>query len=176
MGVLCLLVGCAGGSSNAGHVEFMPEDEWTFDNAVDLIDKPAIVESEWQGQFERRVTRADFIGVVRVDSISVDEDREGAGYRLTAKVIDTWEGRAPRELVLRVHDDEPGFRTVSLYENRLLGSRFVAFVKWQPDPDSNEEIPRWHLSPDSPGVRDKVRFFSTPPPNDARTEVEVVAP
>lgn len=176
LGVLGLLLAC-GGSSGAGPgVEFVPEDSLTFDDSVDMIDKPVIVESEWQGQFEKRVTRADFIGTVRVDAISLDADRRGSGYRLNVRVTDTLRGRAPREMVLRVNDQQPGFQSVSMYEDRLLGGSFVAFVKWQEDAESRQSIPRWHLSPNSPAVQDKVRFFSNPPPPDGRTEVEVVAP
>lgn len=154
----------------------MPADTVTFDDSVDMIDKPVVVESEWQGEFEKRVTRADFLGTVRVDGISRDEDRQGSGYRLKVKVTDTLRGRAPREMVLRVNDSQPGFRRVALYEDRLLGGSFVAFIKWQEDAESRRSIPRWHLSPDSPAVHDKVRFFSDPPPSDGRTQVEVVAP
>ncbi|MEM9731195.1 MAG: hypothetical protein AAF997_21655 [Myxococcota bacterium] len=176
LGVLTMAAACGGGSASTHGVEFTPADVVTFDNAVDMIDKPVIVESEWQGQFEKRVARADFIGRVRVDAITLDEDLRGSGYRLNVKVTETMQGRAPRELVLRVNDQEPGFQSVAIHEDRLLGGSFVAFVKWQKDPSSKEEVPRWHLSPNTPAVQDKVRFFLNPPPSDGRTEVEVVAP
>ncbi|MEM7137293.1 MAG: hypothetical protein AAF500_11975 [Myxococcota bacterium] len=176
LGVLGVLVACGSSAANQASVEFTPKDNLAFDDAVDVIDRPVIVESEWQGQFERRVTHADFIGSVRVESISVDQDRRGAGYRLVARVVETLLGRAPRELALEVHDDQPGFESVRMYEDDLLGGRFIVFVKWQAQADSREVLPRWHLSPDSPGVRDKVRFFLNPGASDGRTEVEVLAP
>lgn len=163
MGVVCALLGCARGSSSIPTVEFAAEDEFLFDNSVDFVDKPAIVESEWRGEFERRVTRADIIAGVKIESLSSDEDRRGATYRLTARVADRLKGRSVRELVLRVHDDEPGFQRVRVNEDRLLRDPFIAFIKWENDPESDQPVPRWHLSPDSPAVRDKVAFFLESP-------------
>ena len=176
MGVACALLGCAGGSSTAPTVEFAREDELLFDNSVDLVDKPAIVESEWRGEFERRVTRADLIAAVKIESLSSDEDLRGSGYRLTAKVIERLKGESGRELVLRVHDDEPGFRGVRVNEDRLLRDSFVAFIRWKNNPEFEELVPRWHLSPDTPAVRDKVAFFLSPSSRDSRTQVEVLKP
>ena len=176
MGVVCALLGCAGASSTAPTVEFAAEDELLFDNSVDLVDKPAIVESEWRGKFERRVTRADIIAVVKIESLSSDEDLRRSSYRLTAKVIDRLKGRSDREFVLRAHDDEPGFQSVRVNEDRLLRDSFVAFIRWENDPEFEQLLPRWHLSPDSAAVRDKVAFFLSPPPGDGRTQVEVLGP
>ena len=176
MGVVCAVLGCARGSSTVPTAEFAPEDQLLFDNSVDLVDKPVIVEGEWRGEFERRVTRADIIAVVKIESLSSDEDPRGSSYRLTAKVIDRVKGKSHRELVLRAHDDEPGFRSVRVNEDRLLGDSFVAFIKWEDDPESEQLVPRWHLSPDSRAVRDKVAFFLNPPPGDDRTQVEVLEP
>jgi hypothetical protein len=176
MGVGCALLACAGGSSIAPTVEFAREDESLFDNSVDLVAKPAIVESEWRGEFELRVTRADLIAVVKIESLSSDEDLRGSGYRLTAKVIERLKGESGRELVLRAHDDEPGFRSVRVNEDRLLRDSFVAFIRWKNDPESEQIVPRWHLSPDTPAVRDKVAFFLNPSSGDSRTQVEVLEP
>lgn len=175
-GVVCALLGCAKGSSAVPTVEFAAEDELLFDNSIDLVDKPAIVESEWRGGFERRVTRADIIAGVKIESLSSDEDRRGSSYRLTAKVIDRLKGRSSRELVLRVQDDEPGFQSVRINEDRLLRDPFVAFIKWQSHPESDQPVARWHLSPDSPEVRDKVVFFLNPPSRENQTQVEVLEP
>ncbi len=176
MGVVCALSGCAKGPPAVSTVEFTAEDERVFDNSVDLVDKPAIVESEWRGGFERRVTRADVIAAVKVEALSADEDRRGAGYRLTVRVVDRLKGRSARELVLRVQDDELGFRTVRANEDRLLRDPFIVFIKWQSDPEFDGPVARWHLSPDSPEVRDKVAFFLNPPSRDDRTQVEALGP
>lgn len=174
--VVCASLGCGGASTTAPTTDFAPEDDLLFDNSIDFVDRPAIVESEWRGQFERRVTRANIIAVVMIQSLSSVQDRQGAGYRLTAKVTELLKGASDREIVLRTHDGEPGFRRVQVNENRLLRDPFVAFIRWENDPEFEELVPRWHLSPDSPGVRDKVTFFLSPPPGDDRTQVEVLAP
>jgi hypothetical protein len=57
-----------------------------FDNAVDLVEAPVIVEGEWSGAFERRVGRADLIAVVRVESLSSDLVKRRSAYRLTVTV------------------------------------------------------------------------------------------
>ncbi|MDH3201492.1 MAG: hypothetical protein OEM15_11425 [Myxococcales bacterium] len=176
MGAVCALLGCATGSSTVSTVEFAAEDRFLFDNAVDLVDKPAIVESEWRGEFERRVIRADIIAVIKIESLSSDEDRRGSSYRLTARVIDRLKGHSARELILRAHDDQPGFQSVRVNEDRLLRDPFVAFIKWENDAEAELPVPRWHLSPDSPAVRDKVAFFLSPPSGDDRTRVEVLGP
>lgn len=176
MGVVFALLGCARGSSSVPTVEFAAEDQLLFDNAVDLVDKPVIVESEWRGEFERRVTRADIIAGVKIESLSSDEDRRGASYRLTARVADRLKGKSVRELILRVHDDDPGFQSVRTNEDRLLRDPFIAFVKWEYDPEFDRPVPRWHLSPDSAAVRDKVAFFLSTLSRDDRTQVEVRGP
>ena len=169
-------IGCARGGSESSTVDLTPEDESAFDNGVDFVERPAIVESEWRGAFERRVTGSDAIAVIEVEALNWDEDFRGGGYRITGKVTDRVKGSVGREIVLRVRDGERGYRSVQAYEDRLLGSSFVVFVKWMRDPDSGSAVPRWHLSPDSPHVRDKVTFFLQVPKGDARTSVQVVPP
>lgn len=174
--VACWGFGCAGASSNAPASDFRRSDVALFDNAVDLVEAPVIVEGEWSGAFERRVGRADLIAVVRVDSLSSDLVKRRSAYRLTVRVRDRLKGSSGKELVLRVQDDEPGYHTVRVNEDRLLHEPFVAFIKWEADSESSELIAHWHLSPDSEAVRDKVDFFLRQPVRDTHTEVEVVEP
>jgi hypothetical protein len=137
---------------------------------------PVIVEGEWSGAFEQRVGRADLIAVVRVDSLSSDLVKRRSSYRLTVRVKNRLKGSSSKEIVLRVRDDEAGYETVRVNEDRLLHDPFVAFVKWEADPESPELIAHWHLSPDSEAVREKIDFFLRHPARDAHTEVEVVEP
>jgi hypothetical protein len=169
--IACWGFGCAGASSNAPASDFRPSDVALFDNAVDLVEAPVIV-----GAFERRVGRADLIAVVRVDSLSSDLVKRRSAYRLTVRVRDRLKGSSGKELVLRVEDDEPGYHTVRVNEDRLLHDPFVAFIKWEADSESAELIARWHLSPDTEAVRDKIEFFLRQPVRDTHTEVEVVEP
>lgn len=169
-------IGCAGASSNAPTTEYRPSDAALFDNAVDLVETPVIVEGEWSGAFEQRVGRADLIAVVRVDSLSSDLVKRRSSYRLNVRVKNRLKGSSSKEIVLRVRDDEAGYETVRVNEDRLLHDPFVAFVKWEADPESPELIAHWHLSPDSEAVREKIDFFLRHPARDAHTEVEVVEP
>jgi len=174
--IVCWGVGCAGVSSNAPAADFQPADLSLFDNAVDLIEDPVIVEGEWRSVFERRVARADLIGVVRVDSLSSDLIKRRSAYRLIVRVSDWLKGSSSKEIVLRVRDDEPGYQTVRINEDRLLREPFIAFVKWTADSDSSERTARWHLSPDSEAVRSKINFSLHQQVKGAETEVEVVEP
>ena len=79
-------------------------------------------------------------------------------------------------MIQKVSDDEPGYRSVEANEDLLLHSPMVAFVKWEAVPGGEELLPHWHLSPDSPAVRDKVEFLLREPVKDPHTEVEVVPP
>ncbi|MGB3049531.1 MAG: hypothetical protein WBB42_00945 [Polyangiales bacterium] len=156
--------------------DFRPSDAPLFDNAVDLVKAPVIVEGEWSGAFERRVGRADLIAVVRVDSLSSDFISRRSAYRLTVKVKNRLKGSSSKELLLRVGDDEPGYDTVRVNEDRLLGGPFVVFLKWAADPESSKPIAHWHLSPDSDAVREKIDYVLRHPMKDVRPEVEVVEP
>ena len=174
--IACWGLGCAGASSNAPASDFRPSDVALFDNSVDLVEAPVIVEGEWSGTFERRVNRADLIAVVRVDSLSSDLVKRRSAYRLTVRVRDRLKGSSSKEITLRVQNDEPGYHTVRVNEDRLLLDPFVAFVKWEVTTGSPEQVAHWHLSPDSAAVRDKIDFLLRQPVRDARTEVEVVEP
>ena len=118
--IACWGIGCAAASSSIPAPDFRPSDAPLFDNAVDLVEAPVIVEGEWSGAFERRVGRADLIAVVRVDSLSSDFVSRRSSYRLTVRVKNRLKGSSPKELVLRVGDDEPGYETVRVNEDRLL--------------------------------------------------------
>ena len=174
--IACWGVGCAGGSSNAPATDFRPSDASLFDNAVDLVEAPIIVEGEWSGAFERRVGRADVIAVVHVESLSSDLVKRRSAYRITVRVEDRFKGSSAKEIVLRVRDDEPGYQSVRVNEDWLLHKPSVVFVKWEADPGSPDLTAHWHVSPDSAAVRDKIEFLLRQPVRDPHTEVEVVEP
>jgi len=173
--IACWGLGCAGAASNMPITDFRESDVVLFDNAVDLVAEPAIVEGE-SGAFERRVARADLVASIRVQSLHSEFVKRRSAYRLTLKVKDRLKGESTREIELRVRDDEPGYRSVEINEDRLVHDPFIAFIKWEADPQSSEPIAHWHLSPDSEAVRDKVEYVLRRPPPDPHTEVEVVAP
>ena len=174
--IACWGVGCAGASSNAPTTDFQASDASLFDNAVDLVEAPVIVEGEWSGAFERRVGRADLIVAVRVESLSSDLVKRRSAYRIAVRVEAWLKGSSSKEIVLRVRDDEPGYQSIRVNEDRILHDPFVAFLKWEAGSESPKLTPHWHLSPDSDAVRDKVQFFLHQPVRDSHTEVEVVEP
>jgi hypothetical protein len=155
--------------------EFRATDVALFDNSVDLVAAPVIVEGE-SGAFERRVGRADLIASIRVQTLRSELIKHRSSYRLTVRVKDRLKGESARDLELRVTDDEPGYRSVELNEDRLLRDSFIAFVKWETAPKSPELVAHWHLSPDSAAVRDKIDYVLRRPAPDPHTEVEVVEP
>lgn len=174
--IACWGIGCAGAAPNAPATDFRASDVRLFDNSVDLVDAPAIVEGEWSGAFEHRVARADLIAAIRVQSLSSELIKRRSAYRLNVRVKDRLKGTSSKELVLRVSDDEPGHRSVEVNEDRLLHDSFIAFIKWEAQPDAPELIAHWHLSPDSEAVRTKIDYFLRRPPPDPHTDVEVVEP
>ena len=173
--LVCWGIGCAGATSNTSLSDFRPGDTALFDNSVDLVASPVIVEGEF-GAFEQRVARADIVASIRVQSLHSEFVKRRAAYRLTVKVKDRLKGESSRELELRVSDDEPGHRSVEATEDRLLHEPFIAFIKWEAVAGSSELVPHWHLSPDSELVRDKIDYVLRRPAPDPHTEVEVVAP
>jgi hypothetical protein len=169
------IIGCAGAASNVTLTAFRASDVSLFDNAVDLVASPVIVEGE-SGAFADRVGRADLIASIRLQSLHSELIKRRSAYRLTVKVKDWLKGASTKELELRVADDEPGYRSVEVNEDRLLHDAFIAFVKWEAEPGSSELIAHWHLSPDSPAVREKIDYVLRRPATEPQTEVEVVEP
>jgi hypothetical protein len=173
--IACWGLGCAGASSNTSLSDFRPGDAALFDNSVDRVASPVIVEGEF-GTFEKRVARADLVASIRVQSLHSEFVKRRSAYRLTVRVKDRLKGESARDLELRVSDDEPGHRSVEVNEDRLLHEPFIAFIKWEAAAGSSELIPHWHLSPDSEAVRDKIEYVLRRPAPDPHTEVEVVEP
>lgn len=174
--IACWGLGCAGVAANAPVTDFRPSDAALFDNAVDMVASPVIVEGEWSGAFERRVARADLIAEVRVQSLSSELIKRRSAYRLDVKVKSRLKGSSTRELALRVSDDVPGYRSVQANEDRLLEDSFIAFVKWEANAAASELIAHWHLSPDTDAVRDKIEYLLRNPAPDPHASVEVVEP
>lgn len=177
--LLFAVVGCAGASSKTSSVpSFDLEDERLFDNGLDEVLAPSIVDAQPDGAFEQRVARADLIALVRIESTNSHVDFEQrTSYLLHTESLSEIRGRLPASLVLRVHDGERGFESIRRSEDDLPGSPWVAFIKWQKVRDGSSELrPRWHLSPNSARVLEKIAFLMHPPPGHAHTEVEVIRP
>ena len=173
--IACWGIGCAGAASNLPPNDFRESDVSLFDNSVDLVASPVVVEGEY-GAFERRVGRADVIASIRVLSLHSELIKRRSAYRLRVQVTDRLKGTSSSELELRVADEEPGYRGVEANEDRLLHDAFIVFVKWEVSRASSAPIAHWHLSPDSEAVRDKIDHVLHHPAPDPHTKVEVVEP
>lgn len=167
--IACFAIGCAGRSSNAPASEFRASDAAFFDDAVDLVESPVIVDDA-EGAFEHRVGRADLIAVIRVESLSSDLVRRRSAYRLAVRIEERLKGGHTGDLILRVEDQQPGYRTVQVNEDRLLRDPFIAFVKWEPRTGSSEApVSHWHLSPASQAAREQVKRLLREPTRNDRT-------
>jgi hypothetical protein len=174
--IACWGIGCAATTASAPVTEYTASDAILFNESVDLVWDPIIVEGEWGGAFERRIARADLIAAVRAESIVTEVVKRRTAYRITVEVAQRLKGESSDELVLRVRDDEPGYRTVEDSEDQILHEGFIAFVKWEAREGADALVPHWHLSPDSPAVRAKIEHGLRRPGPDPNTQVEVVAP
>lgn len=166
--VACWGLGCAGTTSNVSVTEFRASDATLFDGAVDLVADPVIVEGA-QGTLERRVSRSDVVASIRVQALHSELVKRRSAYRLTARVKERLKGESAKELELRVADEEPGYRSIQRNEDRLLRESFIAFVKWEAVQGASAPVARWHLSPDSTGVRDKIEYVLRRPASDPHT-------
>lgn len=134
---------------------FTAEHEAAFENGVDYIDDPTILEGSWlrtwENDVDRRVQLADAVALVTITTLrqDVDLDRHET-YRLIAHVDRERHGDLPDEVTFVVRYDQAGFGTVRGNEERILNQRFVAFIKWV-DQDG-QIVARWHLAPASERV------------------------
>lgn len=174
--ITCWGIGCAGASSNRPETDFGLADVALFDNGLDIVDAPVIVEGQRSGAFEQRVGRADLIAAVSIESLSSDLVKRRWAYRLRVRTGDRLKGISSKEMVLRVGDDESGYQSIRIHEDSLLRRPWIAFVKWEADPKSSDLIAHWHLSPDSLAVRNKIEFFLRHRVKNPRAEIELVEP
>jgi len=129
---------------------FTAEHETAFENGVDYVADPTILEGSWLRSWEedidRRVQLSDAIAFVTITTLrqDVDLDRHET-YRLVAHVDRQRHGTVPEELSFVVRQGQPGFGTVQGNDARILNQRFVAFIKWVDD--DGQIVARWHLSP-----------------------------
>jgi len=155
-----LAAGC-GGSSGFMRVTspMTAADEVRFDNGVEMVGDIEGLSGAWRDtwneEMDERIGRADLIAVVAVRTVHQDTDLERRNsYRLVADVEEVLRGDGSGTLQLSSRQGDRGFVTVGDAERRILGGRFVAFVKWaQPGGEDAPVIARWHLAPETESVR-----------------------
>lgn len=149
---LLLLSACGAAVPQIVVTPMTAEHERLFDNSLDLVGDPSILEGawldEWEDEVSGRVQMADTVGLVEVTAIRRDTDLQRRDtLRVVCSVLRTRFGTFPEsEIALPVRDDESSFSLVARSEGRLMRNQFVLFVKWTRG-DGDTLIPRWHLSP-----------------------------
>lgn len=144
---------------------FTEEDARYFDDAVDLIRDPSILDGEWQQawrrEFSQRVARADVVAIVTIATVRTDVDLERRNtLRLIGSVAEALHGSVPNdELSFRTREGENGFAGVQANLRHIEGERFVAFVKWVDE--RGALVARWHLAPATDPVLRRARALAT---------------
>jgi len=129
-----------------------------FENGVDFIDDPSLLEGSWletwEQEIDARVAASDLMAYVRITTLHTDSDLERREtHRLLAHIDSLRHGINPGEDVeLVARAGEGGFDTVRNNDARILNQRFVVFVRWTQADEDAPLVARWHLSPASERV------------------------
>lgn len=155
--LLLALVGsaCGGAAQNAKVTPITPQQERVFDHGVDFIAALEGLEGRWREEWDRdlaeRIGGADFIGVVRINTLLTETDPEQrVTHRLVANVKRALLGHA-KDLDLRVAEGQPAFPTVHDNLARIQSREFLVYVKWYTD-SNGDTAAHFHLSPASAAV------------------------
>ncbi len=141
------------------------EDRVLFDDGVDFVGDPAVLEGRWRDDWSReldeRVTHADIVSYVRVNALRTDMDLERrTTYRLLIDEVEGIIGELPEDLGLASLEGDGGYTTIDGNESRILDQELVLFLKWeQPEPGA-EVRARWHLSPHTEEVTARVEYLA----------------
>jgi hypothetical protein len=159
-----VVAGGCGGSSSIKVTNFTEEHAKLFEDAVDFISDPDLLEDkvgqQWQDDLNKRYDLADFIGIVTVSTLVSEIDLEKrTTFRLASPIVRPILGNSPKkELLLAVSEDSEGYPRVEQNQARILNRNFIAFVKWYKQ-SNGEPAAHWHLSPASDrivGLIDKI--------------------
>lgn len=163
---LSLLSACAGTSRRAAPVTapFTAEHARFFDDAVDYIENPeelgGRLASDWREQIDHLSRESELILPVRVETVSEGtEANSAAAYTLTAVAAGAAvKGEVPRDrhVSLRVTEGSSGFHTVRNNITRIQAREYLLFARNHAD-DEGQVRPRWHLSPNTPRLLQRVR-------------------
>jgi len=161
---LLLLAACGGPAQTVAVVTspFTAEHEPVFENGLDLVRDPRVLEGPWletwEDELARRTGFADVVALVTVRTLRTDVDLDRRRtYRLITHVDDVYFGEnVGEELVFITREGEGGFQTVETNERRLLDTQYIAFLKWAEDADGIVRA-RWHFSPATDQVARRVR-------------------
>lgn len=190
LGLLLGLGGCGAGASTVGSgTVFDAELDELFDNGVDLIDRPELLDGawseNWSATLKGRSLEADFIALVRVETLRSDVNLDQrTTYRFVVVDEGALDGSVPDEPNLVTTPNDRGYGLVQSAAQSVLGARFLLFGKYEivGSPGAGaatSTIPRlrFHLSPASVPVMDRVQWLINNmrvPPDQRRRRVERV--
>lgn len=160
------IAGCGAAAPQVVVTPMTPEGQAAFENGVDFIDDPSLLEGSWldnwESEIEHRVTLSDGIAVVRITTVRRDTDLEHHDtYHLVATVESIRFGDVPTDVSLAAREGDAGYGTLVGNDERLLTppsdhpDHFVLFLKWTRGEDGGL-VPRWHLSPAGTGIVQRV--------------------
>ncbi len=164
--IVTALVGCGSSTPQVVVTPMSPEGETAFENGVDFIDDPSLLEGSWldnwESEIEHRVTLADAIAIVHVTTVRRDTDLEHHDtYHVVAAVDNVRFGDVSGEISLSAREGEGGFGTIAGNDDRLLQppadhpDHFILYMKWTRGEDG-VLVPRWHMSPAGTSVVQRV--------------------
>ncbi len=154
---------CGGGAAEQRIVTpFTAEHEPVFENGLDMVRDPSSLEgawlSTWEDELDARVTLADAVALVTVETIRQDTDLDRREtFRLIVRVDREYLGDLEDQLTLAVRESDAGFGTIESGQRRVLDQQFIAFVKWQRDAETGAIRARWHLAQATDEVARRVR-------------------
>ena len=159
-----LLAACGGGGGAEARVvtPFTAEHEPVFENGLDMVRDPSTLEgawlSTWEDELDARVSLADVVGLVTVQTVRQDTDLDRREtFRLIVRVDRTYLGEVEDELTLVVREADAGFGTIETSQQRILDQQFIVFVKWQRDDETDAIVARWHLAQATESIAGRVR-------------------
>jgi hypothetical protein len=159
-----LLNACGGGSGSVRVSDFTEEHAKLFENSVDFIADPELLEDkagqQWQTDLKARCDLGDFVGVLTVTTLVADVDLEKrTTYRLVSTIVRKLQGNTPgKEVTFAVSEGSEGYPRVEQNQQRILNQSFVAYVKWIKQ-ENGQIGTRWHLSPASDKVISRLSDF-----------------
>ncbi len=162
-------LGVAGCGSSAPQVvvsPMTPESEAAFENGIDFIDDPSLLEGSWldnwESDVEHRVSLADAVAIVHITTVRRDTDLERHDtYHLVAAVDNVRFGTLDGEVSLAARQGEGGFGTIDGNDDRLLTppadhpDHFILYLRWTTGDDGGL-VARWHISPAGTSVVQRV--------------------
>lgn len=156
-----LLNACGGSSDSLRVSDFTEEHAKVFDNSVDFISDPELLEDQarqqWQATLQARSKLSDFIAVAKVSTLVSDVDLEKqTTYRLVSTIVRELFGNGRgKELTFAVKEGAEGYPRVEQNQQRILNQSFIAYVKWTKQ-EGGQIGQRWHLSPASDNVMSRL--------------------